>query len=332
MSNFPSGEHHTQSLVDCPEKGFLQDLINEDKPPKDCPTDDLPSQRGVGTLPNLAWLKEATLKKTGFGASGNCDPMMTGQVVNLDDGNRDVIYFSPQTFRGADEAVIDLFSNLVVKDEAGKAHRVPIVWGSQEKAVAAVLQENVRKDNSLVTDRIKLPMLAVVSKGHEFDPERYTYHKAVTYLRDLRPDMAPGFTKDEARERDTVFGVARGIPVNISYELNAWTLYWEDMMQIVQQVELKFSPIAYISVRGVYWESIVTLDSRANNLDTEPGDKLRVLKYQFSLTAKTYIPQPIERKKAVLKMRVGLSGGTADTDVSEVLHELTEAVEELRDD
>jgi len=328
-----SGEHNQQNLAGCQDKTFLQNLLNEDAPPPQC-QEETPeeSQREVhSTLPNLAWLREASLKKTGYGFNANCDPIMTGQVVNLPDGNRQFIYRSPQAFRGADDAMLDLFSDIIVKDEAGTVHKVPIMWGSQEKAVAAVLQENVRKDDSLVTDRIKLPMIAVHSAGHDFDPERYTYHKAQTYLRELREDMKPGFTQDEVYERDTVFGVSRGIPINISYNLYVWTLYWEDMNQIVEQIELKCNPLAYLSVRGVYWESTAQIDSRANNLDTEPGEKLRVLKYQFNLTAKTYIPQPIERKKAVLKIRVGMNEGD-DTEVSSVLSELVEAVEELRDD
>jgi hypothetical protein len=327
------GEHDQQTLAGCQDKSFLQNLLNEDPPPQECQVETQPEtlRDTHSTLPALDWLREASLKKTGYGFNANCDPMLTGQVINLPDGNRQFIYRTPQAFRGCDDAMLDLFCDMIVKDESGKAHRVPIIWGSQEKAVAAVLQENVRKDNSIVTDRIKLPMLAIHSAGHDFDPDRYTYHKAKSYLRELREDMKPAFTKDEVYERDTIFGVSRGIPVNITYTLYVWTLYWEDMNQIVQQVELKCNPLAYINVRGVYWESVAQIDSRANNLDTEPGDKLRVLKYQFNLTAKTYIPQPIERMKAVLKMRVGMNEGT-DKEVSSVLSELTEAVEELRDD
>jgi hypothetical protein len=102
----------------------------------------------------------------------------------------------------------------------------------------------------------------------------------------------------EKFKKDTFFGVTRGIPLNISYTLYIWTMYQEDMNQILEQCFLKFSPVAYIRVRGVWWEVIVTLDSTANNIDIEPGDnKLRVMKYQLNMTAKTYLPQPIYRLK-----------------------------------
>src|SRR5690606_12085900 len=110
------------------------------------------------------------------------------------------------------------------------------------------------KDNSLVVDRIKLPMLAIYSSDFQFNQERYVYHKAVDYMTELRPDRKPGFTVQERRERDTIFGVARGIPIDVGYTLYAWTLYIEDMNQIIEQIVLKFSPMAYINVRGVPWE------------------------------------------------------------------------------
>jgi hypothetical protein len=75
-------------------------------------------------------------------------------------------------------------------------------------------------------------------------------------------------------------------------------LYVEDINQILEQIFLKFSPMSYITVRGINWEIPVKLDSIANNLSQEPGDSaLRVIKYEISLTAETYIAQPLVRKK-----------------------------------
>jgi hypothetical protein len=149
-------------------------------------------------------------------------------------------------------------------------------------------------------------------------------------MRDLRPDGKPGFTVDEKYERDTVFGVARGLPINISYNLLVWTLYVATMDKIEEQIILKFSPVAYINVRGVQWEVIVTLDSIANNINYEPGDqKQRIVKYQFNMTAQTYIPQPIVRKKAVLKTRVDIHNSIEPEEITETLGRLEQAVEEL---
>jgi hypothetical protein len=216
-----------------------------------------------------------------------------------------------------------MFSDLIVLDEAGKTFNVPIIWATQEKAVAYIIQENVRKDESLVVDRIRLPMLAINASNYNFNQDRYVYHKAVDYLRSSRTGWKPGFTVSERYDRDTIFGVSRGIPLDINYTLYAWTLYEEDMNQILTQIVTKFSPMAYIRVRGISWEIGVKLDSIANNVDTEPGDQaVRVFKYQFQFTAESFVAQPIVRKKAVLKTRVEITDSPNDEDVTEVLARL----------
>jgi hypothetical protein len=334
MTNMKEQNTERSLVQDCQEKNPHPDNNNIDPVPDMCcdPGEHLdPTQKRVPVNPELSWLQEQSLKKSGIGQHQLCDPIQTGQIVNdLDTPNRDVIYRYTKAMRGADEAMLDMFRNTVVIDEQGKAHPIPIVWGSQEKAVAAILQDNVRKDNSLVVDRIRLPMLAIHQSGLEIDKSRFVYQRGVDYLRYLRPDQKPGWTTNEKYERDTIFGVTRGLPVNITYSLYAWTLYWEDMNQIVEQIILKFSPVAYIQVRGVYWESIVKLDSINNNMETEPGDnKLRVLKYQFNMTAQTFIPQPIVRKKAVLKTKMQFVNGVCEQEITEVLDEIEEAVKEL---
>jgi hypothetical protein len=246
--------------------------------------------------------------------------------------NRNVVYRYAKSIRGTDEAVKDLFRDLVVIDENGKAHNVPIIWGTQERAVAYILQENMRKDESLVVDRIKLPMLAIHNSDFNFNQDRYIYHKAIDYLRDPQNNWRPGFTSSERYERDTVFGVSRGIPVDIGYTLYAWTMYEEDMNQILTQILTKFSPMAYIRVKGISWEVGVKLSSIGNNVDYEPGDKgVRVFKYQFSLTAESFVAQPIVRRKSVLKTRIEITDSPNPEDITEVLSRLEQAVKELEE-
>lgn len=287
--------NNEKSLVDCEPKE-LTNSTNIDPIPKECADDTWPSQKRVARNPPDDWNMRKSRKMT-LGQSGNCDPLMTGQIRNdPDNPNRQVVYRYSRALRGANDAMVDLFRNIEVLDLDGKAHIVPITWASQERAVAALLQDNVRKDNSLVVDRIRLPTMAIWATGHSPDQSRFTYQKAMSLMPWLDPFEEAGFTQREKFERDTVFGVTRGVPVNINYTLYVWTLYQTDMDQILEQIWLKFSPVAYLRIRGVWWEVIVTLDSEGNNLDIEPGDnKLRVIKYQFNMTAKSYIPQPITR-------------------------------------
>ena len=316
------GNYQNKKLNECDSIPPSESKRENEKIQSSCPGPD-----GLG----LGWLEKASRSKVGIGKEAQCDPMQTGQIVDdLKNPERQVIYRYSKSLRGCDEAMVDLFGNIVVIDEDGKAHKVPIIWGTQERAVAWILQDNTRKDGSLVVDRVRLPMMAIYSSGVEFDQTRYTYHKALDYMRRLDPQGRPGLYTKEKYERDTVFGVARGIPINKTYTLTAWTMYMEDIDQIIEQIVLKFSPVAYIRVRGVNWETIVTLDSIANNVDYEPGDQnQRIIKFEFNLTARAYIPQPMVRNKSVLNTKVDFYNSVDEQKITEVLGRLEESVENV---
>lgn len=270
---------------------------------------------------------------TAYGREANsCDPMQVGSIVEdmrKPVGERQVVYKYWKAIYAVNEAVTDLFKDLTVIDVNGDAQPIPIMWGTQEKAVAAIVQANVKQDPSLVVHRVKLPMMAIYSSDFTPNNDRYIYHGAIDYLRRFREDGKPGLTESEHYERDTIFGVARGIPIDVGYQLTVWTLYLEDMDQILEQILRKFSPVAYIRVQGVHnWETIVKLESIANNIDMEPGDQAeRVIKFQFGLKAETFIPQPIVRKKAVLKTKVDIVDAVSDEEITRVITRIEEAIE-----
>lgn len=326
MQPINPGNHPSKSLNECNPKSPLETSLNADPPTPFCGTGD-PSLRDTDPV-DLSWLTDYSTSKLGFGHHQQCDPMQSGLIHN-NENNRFVINRYSKAIRGCDEAMQDLFANIAVRDDNGKLHPVPILWGTQERAVGVILQDNVRKESTVV-DRLKLPLLSIHQSDFQFDQQKYMYHGVVSWLRDELG--RPGFHIKEGRyERDTVFGVARGIPVTIGYELTAWTGFMEDIDQIIEQIILKFSPIAYITVRGVNWETTVSLESIANNLDVDPGESQRVIKFQFNLKVETYIPQPIVRRKAVLKTRVETFNSIEPSKATELLGRLEEVVEELND-
>ena len=305
-----------RNLEQCNEPGPIKDL-NIDPIPE-CNDDGTPSQSRISKH-DSSWLEEKIQSKTGYGQSGLCDPAQSGHIINeqgMSPPQRDYVYRYSKSIRGCDEAMKDLFSDIVLIDEQDKVWPVPIIWGTQEKAVAAFLQDNYRKDNLIVVDRIKLPAMSIYASGIQFDQSRYIYHKAIDYLRDH--DGRPGFYKQEKRhERDTVFGVTRGLPIIRTYTLAVWTRFEEGMNQIYEQIQLKFSPIAYIRVKGISWEIGVNLDGISNNTDINPGDQaIPVIKYEFTMSVETYISQPIVRKKSVLKTRIDVVDNVDNNEIA----------------
>jgi hypothetical protein len=330
FSNNP-GNNDQQSLNPCNDVPPLQNPLNSDPPVPFCDSDGSPNLNNLSQKPDVGFLDDICDEINGLGHQQNCDPMMSGSLRNdPDNPNRLVINRYSKALRACDEAMLDLFTGLEVLDINGQAKRVPIIYAAYERAVANLLQGNVRKDNSLVTDSIKLPTLAINRVNFDADEARYVYHWALDYMRDRRVDLKPGFTMQEARHpRDTVFGVARGLPINVNYELNGWCWYMEELDQLEEQVILKFSPVAYIDVRGVPWETIVKKTGQTDNVDTESGEKQRVVKFKFNFTVETYIPQPIVRKKAVLTQKIDILNTVNEIEVTEVLDRLEIAIKDL---
>jgi len=313
---------HSNSVNDsCSDIPPLQTPLRNDPPQDQC--------KSQSQEPDLSWLEDST-KKTGLGSDATCDPVQAGTTFN-DPKNPDKshIYRNTQVIRACNEAMIDMFSNINVQDENGKAHKIPIMLATQERAVAYILQDNIRKDN-LVVEQIKLPLLALHHTDIQLDQTRYIYHKAKDYMRYLRPDKKPGFTENTKYNRSNVFGISKGVPINIGFNLLAWTMYLYDMDQIIEQIMLKSFPMSYINVRGVNWESTVILDSIGNNIDFQPGDEnKRIIKYEFNFNVQTYIPQPIYKTKSVLKTKTDIYNSVEDEEITDVYSRIEESAKEL---
>lgn len=235
------------------------------------------------------------------------------------DINRQYVFGYTKSIRNCDKAVTDLFKDIIVinlDDES--LHEVPIIWGNQEKAVAYVFGEQFaknpeRKQKGLV-DRIILPIISLYGSNISFDSSRYVYHEATQWS-----SSGKGFFGNEKKPFDTRFGFTKGIPINRSYTLNIWTKYNEHLTQITEQIFLKFSPIAYIQIDGVSWETWVELDGHTDNTDTQVGNEaIRLYKANFALTAKTHAIQPIKRAKTVHETKISTNiEGEIDSEATE---------------
>ena len=70
--------------------------------------------------------------------------------------------------------------------------------------------------------------------------------------------------------------------------------------------------------------------SSVEDLNAEPGNQaIRIIKFEFNMTAQTYIPQPIVSKKAVLKTKVDFVDGLSEETITAVLARIEASVKEL---
>lgn len=210
---------------------------------------------------------------------------------------RSVVGQYSKTLRGCDKALMNALRDLIIIGPDEEPHRVPIIWGPQEKAVAVAMGDNIAKDMIRI-DRIKLPIMALTGGECSFAPERFTYHKAFRWFKS--GETGSYFYGKEKRFGDTVFGEARGVPVDKNYTLHMWALYTEEMNQLVEQIYLKFDPLLTLEVEGVNWEVVAKVTGASNATSPEIGDSaLRIIKYDFNITAETYISRGVIRGKPV---------------------------------
>ena len=120
------------------------------------------------------------------------------------EGNR--VYRYTKKLRKTDEGVVSLFKDIVVIDEQGAVHSVPCVWSNADKLQQTVLQENTSSELNLDgtpklrVDRVRLPMIGVYS--------------------------------------NEIF--MEGSTPTVAYCVTVWSLFQEDMNQILEQIILKF--------------------------------------------------------------------------------------------
>ncbi len=312
----------------CPYLGPCEDIplstpsLNVDNPPPFCPDPcPEPNQKRVDT-------SGIGKKKYKLGQSAQCDPYTSGQVREnmAADPNRRLIYRQPKSIRALTEGMLDLFSNITVIDEFGSQHSVPIAYATQERAVSVILQENVRKDSTVV-DRVTLPLMSIYASSFSMDWDRYTYHWNQNFFAE-RSGKPLNFGS-EKKPFDTAYGFSRGLPVDIGYQLNIWTYYVEDIYQIVEQCILKFSPLAYIRTQGNQWITAVKLDAISPDIDLEPGNtRQRLVRFQILMTAQHYIAQPIARYKTVLDERVDFMNSINEHEVTDIFRRLRITPEE----
>jgi hypothetical protein len=119
-----------------------------------------------------------------------------------------------------DEATMDEFRNIFIIDEKGLNHHVPLIWADDKKAVEVTTNEYcLQKDDNIIVDRIRLPLLNLNSFHTSFDGKNIHSH----------------------------------------YRLTASALYKDDTDQIVEQILSKFgSECDFVNNTGSYRLSLIS--------------------------------------------------------------------------
>ena len=149
--------------------------------------------------------------------------------------------------------------------------KVPITFAPKQKVYEYIRQN--RPDIS-----VYLPRLGFVLSGIEYDPNR---KKQTNVIIGKDPD------------NDKI--LLEGVPYTLTFDMGIWSKYYEDNLQIIEQIASQFAPDVTISLKEdilLQFERNFTiqLNSINFNINEQFGEEdIRVIQSELNFTAKGYI-------------------------------------------
>ena len=177
-----------------------------------------------------------------------------------------------EIYRQTLQTLIGTFSQFVYRNDENKIIKVPCWHGTAERVVAKVKQES----------NIILPVISVYRLGNKTDETRRRSSSLIIY--DKYWDV----------EKQRAVRVARlaPTPVNITYKLNVWTKYQEDMDHLTEQVHRLFNPDLEIITQYNTTTKAFLLEESENTETDLPDGQERIIRKVFTLDIQSYIPNP----------------------------------------
>jgi len=177
-----------------------------------------------------------------------------------------------ETYKETLRFMLATFSGFKTVDPENHVVDVACINATAERTVAKLYQEN----------NIVLPVVSIAQMTSSDDESRRRTRSIL-----LNETYWDNFRKRALR----VISLAPRA-INVTYELNIWTRYNEDMDQIAEQVRLCFSPD--LNVITKYTNSTKAfITNEANDSTTIVGDREdRIIRRKFEITVEGYIPYP----------------------------------------
>ena len=179
----------------------------------------------------------------------------------------------PDFYRAFTRRIKELFGNLQVLKGDETLRTVDIIYANPERAIAKIMEGkstqlpllSLQLDGITLADDRRKPMEALVEKKYWLSDKQ----RAVRYMA-----LAP-------------------VAANLSFAINIWGKYVEEVNQLTEQVLLKFRPNLPIDIRPdeVYQSFIRDV---SDSFQVDMGDRQdRVLKRVIRFEVESYIPSKV---------------------------------------
>lgn len=87
------------------------------------------------------------------------------------------VYKYVKFFRNCDQATMDEFKDIIHLVDTGKScntYKVPVIWGTEDKAAAYMMESNIQR--GVVVDKIKLPLINIYRGDMFFNDKIHAYY------------------------------------------------------------------------------------------------------------------------------------------------------------
>lgn len=168
--------------------------------------------------------------------------------------------------------LINEFNDLPYLNEEMETVLSKCRYGNPERTIARLNQE----------DNMIMPLITVSQNSIVESENRRRYFPVI---------MNTTYFNEEKRKAERVISLCDR-PVTITYNINIWAKYMEDMDQLAQQIRLRFNPSIQLKTKFSR-DSKVFLAGEANNYSFALADREdRVLRKSFTVSVETYIRSP----------------------------------------
>ena len=179
---------------------------------------------------------------------------------------------SPFVYKEVLRSIISSFTKMHYVDANNELIKINAMHSSPERSIAKKFQEN----------NIILPVITVHQLVAKNDENKRRYDNIL---------IQSTFWNEDIQRAERIISTA-DVPVTITYSVNLWTKYMEDLDQISQNIRMKFNPS--LDLRTPFTNTLkVFLSDESNDSVTSSGDREdRLLRKSFSLETEFYIPSP----------------------------------------
>lgn len=190
----------------------------------------------------------------------------------LEKSNASTGMFIQKVYKDTLREFISIFNNIYYIDKDNNPIKIKCFHGNQERVIA----------KNTLGDNITLPVITITESATANNDERRKYSRLLVHEK--------YWDKDKNRAIRILSLAPR--PVDISYEINIWTKYKQDLDQIRESIFTMFNPDLEIKTdKSYYTKAFLTEEADISQVEVSDLQD-RVLKKKLLINVETYIPNP----------------------------------------